>query len=804
MQTVTFMSKWVLSRFAAVACGVSACFLGFMHPLGPFAVVGLLICYALLLWRWPHAWIPVLIGGLPLLDLSPWTGWVYVQEFDLAVLTTLAVGYWRLPGASTTIRLPLAAVIALTALTISYIVSAVVPLIGVGPVALSTLGTYHTPFNSLRVLKGFAAALALAPLMIRAVDASGGTSRSGWYGAMSVGVALAAAVVLWERLAFPGLLNFSTDYRTTGSFFEMHVGGAALDGYLALGLPFLVVALITGKSALRIGWAAVLFGLGTYAVAATFARGLYAAYVISLALIGLLYLSSRPRSEQGIHPLVAGVAAIVGAIIMLRVFSNGGYRALVAVAGMYTAAFFFGAGCRPTTDRRIVWGGMAVCVGISILFQQFIPKGPYVIYALSVIAFAVAAAVQWIARREIPEPLTITFAWVGVNAILVAWHWGGDGAGADAALAVAVAAVASGYNRWSGMRLWKVTPTAISIGLVGGLAIAVTVPAMGNYFMKGRFGAITQDLGTRENHWKDTLIIAEQGKSYGPFGRGLGTFPERYFWGNARGEVPGVLLYIRQGEEAFARLGGPRTPIGYGETLRFGQRMQGLPEDHVTLTVDLRTSVRKVRLVAQMCEKWLIYQGPCAEGVGNFDVNSDRWVRYEAKFDTRSLAATHWWGRRPVQVFFYTEQPGAVVDIDNVRLTSPSGHDLVRNGEFTDGVAHWFFSSDHHHLPWHAKDLWLGIWFDQGWFGLAAFVAFTGLALLGSLRGSLAGNPASIAVFAALVGFLVVGLFDSLIDTTRIATVFYLLCLVAILDNDATATHAKRGKPPSSFVPNLV
>ena len=40
-----------------------------------------------------------------------------------------------------------------------------------------------------------------------------------------------SAGALWERAVYTALLDFSSDYRTTGSFWEMHVGGAALDGF---------------------------------------------------------------------------------------------------------------------------------------------------------------------------------------------------------------------------------------------------------------------------------------------------------------------------------------------------------------------------------------------------------------------------------------------------------------------------------------------------------------------------------------------------------------------------------------------
>ena len=55
---------------------------------------------------------------------------------------------------------------------------------------------------------------------------------------IAIGLGTASLAALWERLAFTDLLNFSSDYRSTALFWEMHVGGAALDGWLLLTIPF--------------------------------------------------------------------------------------------------------------------------------------------------------------------------------------------------------------------------------------------------------------------------------------------------------------------------------------------------------------------------------------------------------------------------------------------------------------------------------------------------------------------------------------------------------------------------------------
>ena len=132
-------------------------------------------------------------------------------------------------------------------------------------------------------------------------------------------------------------------------------------------------------------------------------------------------------------------------------------------------------------------------------------------------------------------------------------------------------------------------------------------------------------------------------------------------------------------------------------------------------------------------------------------------------------------------MIFSVEKAGTIVDIDNVRLEDADGKSLVRNGDIGDGTRYWFFSSDHHHLPWHAKNLWLGVWFDQGWAGVLLFSGLCGISLIGAVRNFRRPEAMAIAIPAALVTFYVVGLFDSLIDNTRIAVLFYLLAMYPLL-----------------------
>ena len=94
-------------------------------------------------------------------------------------------------------------------------------------------------------------------------------------------------------------------------------------------------------------------------------------------------------------------------------------------------------------------------------------------------------------------------------------------------------------------------------------------------------------------------------------------------------------------------------------------------------------------------------------------------------------------------------------------------------------MARWFFTSDHDHLPWHAKNLFLSVLFDQGTVGLALFTALV-VATLVRLVGASRAQSAAPFFAASLIGFVVVGLFDSLIDVARIAFLFYFVVFVSL------------------------
>ena len=286
-------------------------------------------CALVLLASQPGLWLFLLPAALPVLNLMPWSGWLMLDEFDLLALCALAAGYGRLawersPGPP---PLPTHANRAPAVLTPSTaaakstepanlpglrllialfaVLSLVSALRGFGAHgfgdALAQLREtglaqdYSGPLNSLRLVKSLVFALLLLPLLRRQMGAAGHADHADcaerafkWAGAgVLTGLSVVVLVVLWERLAYPGLFNFSTRYRTTAMFWEMHVGGASIDAYFALATPFVAWALARSRTWRLWLPMAVLAVLTCYAVLTTFSRGVYVAVAVPLILLAL-------------------------------------------------------------------------------------------------------------------------------------------------------------------------------------------------------------------------------------------------------------------------------------------------------------------------------------------------------------------------------------------------------------------------------------------------------------------------------------------------------------------------------------
>ena len=284
----------VCTALLGVSCAFASLGTAVQHPVASAMALSLLtVSMGWAMWRPAHLWF-LLPALLPVASFTPWTGWWLVDESDLLVLALMGGAYlrwgldaWRRPAPAFGRTPP--------GMFWVYLVLLPLLLVGVwrglddarGAASWTALlvdlwaqgpyGDYDLPGNTLRVAKSLLWGLLLMPVLCRSSE--GGLLRLAR--GMLTGLFLVGAAVSWERGLYVGWLDFSTNYRTVAWFWEMHVGGAAIDAYLAMALPFAWWAAWSAPHGWRWYAAAALVLLATYAVLTTYSRGLYLTVTIT-------------------------------------------------------------------------------------------------------------------------------------------------------------------------------------------------------------------------------------------------------------------------------------------------------------------------------------------------------------------------------------------------------------------------------------------------------------------------------------------------------------------------------------------
>lgn len=312
-------------RLAAGLIGIVVALALIRYPLHA-ALLGLaLVIYALLLWRRPSLGVVVIPALLPVLDLSPWSGWFFFDAFDLFILVTVAIGLWCPPAPMAGRAMSRLAVVLVALMGVSFLISLIVGLFPLSPLDANAFFSYMSHYNALRVAKGFVWALVLLPLLRYEVEGRGALAGRFMTG-MVLGLAGTIIAVLWERYLYPGLFNFHSDYRVAATFFSMHTGGPQIEAYLIFALPFAVAWGLVRGTVRSFVITLLLCAGGVYGVLVTFSRGGYLALVVIMAIVaGSLFLrQERLRSAIVWRRATLAIVALVAVVIAVPVL-RGGY-----------------------------------------------------------------------------------------------------------------------------------------------------------------------------------------------------------------------------------------------------------------------------------------------------------------------------------------------------------------------------------------------------------------------------------------------------------------------------------------------
>ncbi len=803
------------SLLVALACAVSGVWLAWHHPLLGALAPALWFILAAAAFRHPDAWPAVLVALLPVCGLATWTGWLLVEELDLLVLAAAAGGWVHLalqPRAQPRAR-PAAPQGGVLIVVLALLVYAGLKAYSMHRGVMDAGGWqfgwwhgYHEPMNSVRMAKALPLALLLIPLWRTAFDADPQRLSHRLGQGMLAGLALVSVLALWERLAFPGLLNFSTDYRTTAGFWEMHVGGAALDAFLALTMPFGVMAMVRATSTARWLTAAAVVLLGAYACLTTFSRILFVAVPAGLLVMAMLEVLRR-RGAGKATAVAQSPQTVLAALLWLAgfglaaawMFGTSGWRGMLALWGVVALAVPLLMILPSLSRLGWAWAAGLALAQVSVVAAAYglLEKGAYIAY---VVAWAGCSVALWrlsavrdsgtggelvaaaSSAGDLPGALALS-SWLAAVAglLAVALHWGETPALHQAApVAALLVLVVLAVLAWRRPSLAPAGgPRAAGSLLAAMLVMGSVIGGFGGGdYISQRLSTGERDVDYRLGHWQRALSWLD-GPLDPAFGKGLGRYPSRHLLDGAATDSPGDYRLVGLGDEKHLVLTGGKHEIDWGQVLRISQRVAG-PGGSATVKVRARAD-RPVGLHLEVCEKNLLYHGACM--FTNVEVKPDAagWTTFTLPMSGGPVTGGSAWLPRPVVFSFGLLSRGGRLEVDDLELLDAAGRSILHNGSFGEGMARWYFTSDHHHMPWHLKSLPVHVLFDQGWVGGALLAALTLAAFWRVGFGAARHHALSPVLAGSVTAFLVVGLIDSLLDMPRLTWMFYLLLLVMLL-----------------------
>ncbi len=724
-------------------------------PLWGSALVVAGAVYLLLLWWLPWLWLWVLPLVTVALDLTPWTGWFLFNELDWFFLLTIcgSAMFGRYAGMHQAIGGMTAGRWLLVAYAVLLFASAPSPWSLWQSPLLPAGDPYVTPGYGYKVLRGVVWGILLAPLWLLLAQQDHAIARRHLLGGLCTAALGLLFIVLWERgvltwlwraeveRALAALLNVSSSYRVTGLFSDMHTGGEVIDAVIVLLLAAALQAAITVRgAALRSVGIAAAAGL-LYVTLVGFTRATYASVALLLAAYpAWLLLAERRRLALSLADVMLAAAAVPCALL-------ASYR----------------------------------------LFDTFAALGLWAFVLLPFMARLAAPLRPW------PRgwPVLVLLLLLIAPALLQVFG-AADDAGVSGKLAATAAAVAALLSM---QRLFAAAGHVAAVDRALLLAALLLVPAgMAGVLvasqMEARMASVERDYGTRLQHWRDALSASEAPLG-NMAGNGVGSFPLRYAtaWPARRAALAGFTALAVDDRPAL-RLKG-------GRDLTVGQRL-AVAGDVLTLELLMRGRPG-ARLLVSLCQRNILDTGrrdrACSAAlVAARSVDDERRVVRLPVPGTRLDAVG-----RPLLLGL--RHLSAASDMDILGLQAlPASAASLRNGDFAQGMQHWFFYTDLAHLPYHVKNLWLQAWFDTGWLGLACLILLVGIGVWRAHAG--AGVRPEQRFF--MLGVLVVGvlgLFGSPLDSARVSWLFYFF-LASVLLAPASPRRGDAASGPAWHPPD--
>jgi hypothetical protein len=458
-------------------------------------------------------------------------------------------------------------------------------------------------------------------------------------------------------------------------------------------------------------------------------------FLIALALLPFLRRASAERADAPrlfAAGMVAGLALVSAAAIVERAVFTGlmdfarPYRIVATFSSMHLGGGYVG-----------VYAAMALPFALAFAAWRGLPR----LAAAAVTAGAIYT-------------LVVTFARAAYGSAVVA-----------------SAVLASGW-----IALWRKGARSLPLVLPAALIVAgvavIALAALDARFMEYRLATAAPDMAWREALWRDGLAVREPGLAAALLGSGSGSFARRL-----RATLP---PQDRAGNFVLREDGGRRVlALAGGLPLYITQRVPIAPphEDHLSFA--LRSPDDGTVGVA-LCENMMLYSTNCRSTEATAPADGT-WGRFAATIDTAGMGRIVRLGvlRRPVELSLYVTEPGRHVELADIALADSAGREVLANGDFSRGLARWFYSDDYHTV-WRIENQYLMTFFEGGALGLAAFLLVAVAGLRGATRALARGDMMAPAFAASLAAFLASALFDCPLDVPRLSALFYLTAFAAM------------------------
>lgn len=227
--------------------------------------------------------------------------------------------------------------------------------------------------------------------------------------------------------------------------------------------------------------------------------------------------------------------------------------------------------------------------------------------------------------------------------------------------------------------------------------------------------------------------------------------------------------------------------LGSGGSLYMDQRVAIEPDTQYFLSADLRTESGRGEITIPICEKSLLYSFRCVWSTLHIESSSGEWERVKKTINTQYVGASLGktmgeLSRRPVKLGLYNNSRGKVIDIDNISLIDTEGNNLLKNGDFSEGIDHWFFTIDNHQA-FNIDNFWVHVLFDQGWMGIAMFIVLLMYVYYRQLKALRKGDIYAPVLLASVTGFIVIGIVGSPFEAPRLSLLFLLTIFIALSEN---------------------